>query len=594
MAPCRLGWRGLVLVIALWLPATLFFGGRLGWWNDDYLFNGRDPATGAVAFWVQTAPSPFDAPAGVQYWRPLNFAFTTGLITLFWERDWVVHVVGAVAHLVAALLLFRVLARFGLSWQACLLGCLVLLCWPAGFECVLWGAAIATGVATSMLLGCVLLYTRLAKGELTRGGYVWFTVLAAAVPLVNEQPAACLAALPCVCFAFRKDGEAWQRTLTRGLVPLVLPLVAHLVYLSVISRNLPAGAYGSAGSLVELRELPRRMLSIGNQMRREMRLINLGWGALSTGAGAMVRAWFVGFLVAGVGAAVWMCGRWWVGGKESGEVSGHVSGLVARRAERARLGWLVVFAVGVMVMALVPLAAVKVIEVRPRMAYVFTAGLAMVLALVGNAARDVVVRKWKPWARAAYGVGTYAAVVSVCAACVVMWVGVQTAARARTAADARSMERLREWIPEVPPGAWFVPLGVDNFAVRSGTARFDWYYASAWFWSYAFPQYARQALRRDDVESGYADGSNRLVVGADADGFEFAGRTRFGAVAEGRRPRIAWDRAILFDVGFGGEVTLRSPVRVERGGMLVGEFVVPLVEEARKRGARVEGWTVVE
>ncbi len=83
---CPIDWRALLLIVSLWLPATMFFGGHLGWWNDDHFFNGRDPATGQVLFWVQTAPTPFDPPAPYQFWRPLNFLFTTSMVTTFWNR----------------------------------------------------------------------------------------------------------------------------------------------------------------------------------------------------------------------------------------------------------------------------------------------------------------------------------------------------------------------------------------------------------------------------------------------------------------------------------------------------------------------------
>ena len=38
--------------IALLLFAGFFFGGRLGWWSDDYWHCLRDPISGAPRAWI--------------------------------------------------------------------------------------------------------------------------------------------------------------------------------------------------------------------------------------------------------------------------------------------------------------------------------------------------------------------------------------------------------------------------------------------------------------------------------------------------------------------------------------------------------------
>lgn len=581
-------WRWAALVVALWIPATLFFGGRLGWWNDDYLFNGRNPATGAIEFLVQRAPDPFTAPAAWQFWRPLNFAATTTLVTVFWNHDWVVHAVGAAAHLIAAWLVWCVLAELKVSRQARAWGSVLFLCCPIGFEAFLWASAIATGVATSMLLGSVLLYIRHARGALSRGGYAVLTLLAGSIPLVNEQPAACLAALPLLAMAMRDEREPWKRTAWRAMAPLLIPAAMHGLYLWVIATNLPTTSYGSVASLVAIDALPGRVAVIAKQMLRELRGdslgIGAGFGAWREGWRTIVESWSVALVMGGVIVlAVAGVAREWVDGVASQRKSAGT---------RSRL-WLVLFVVAMGVLSLLPLAAVGWVMVRPRMAYVTLAAIALLVGVVGNAIRDwVVARDERGSIARRYDGLTGALLVLVALVGVVMLVGVQAGYVARAQADRASVSRLREMIEEPKPGTFFLPLSVENRAFSSGTPRFDWYFASAWYWSYSFATFARHGFGRDDIESGFADASRAVLMNVDENGFVFDGPMRY----DGRRgtgPRhVAWDDVVPFVVGPGGEVTLVSPIHVKRDGM-VHEVRLSQVEAARARGAAaVHDWTI--
>lgn len=580
-------WRWAAVIVALWIPATLFFGGRLGWWNDDYLFNGRDPASGNIEFLVQRAPDPFSAPAAWQFWRPLNFATTTTLVTTFWNHDWIVHAIGAIAHLLATYLIWRVLAALNASKQACAWGSILFMCCPIGFEAFLWASAIATGVATSMLLGSILLYIRHARRELSRAGYVTLTLLAGSIPLMNEQPAACLAALPLLAMAMRREDEPWRRTIWHAVMPLIIPALMHGAYLWNIAANLPQTSYGSMSSLVPLEALPRRIAVIAKQMTRELRGDTLGLGAFRVGLKALANAWPMTLLMGGaIVAAVVLSAKRWVDLTPSKRQGANLTSRV----------WLLLFVLAMGVLTHLPLAAVGWVMVRPRMAYVTLAALALLVGVVGNALRDLVISRnegpRQTWART-YERFTGVSLITLALVGVTTLIGVQAGYVARSRADRASLEHIRTLIGEPAPDTFFLPLAVENRAVDSGTPQFDWYFASAWYWSYAFPTFARQGLGRSDVESGFAVASRPLLANVDEHGFVFDGPTRYDAGRAAGTRRVAWEDVVAFEVGFDGVVTLLSPVRLERDGVVVGAITIPHVEAARVRGAAaVRAWTI--
>src|SRR5262245_57552131 len=74
----------LAFPVALFLFAGLFFGGRLGWWSDDYWHNLRDPVTGRVG--------PVFMDRGF-FLRPLFYRIVPAVTTLLWHDDRVAHAI---------------------------------------------------------------------------------------------------------------------------------------------------------------------------------------------------------------------------------------------------------------------------------------------------------------------------------------------------------------------------------------------------------------------------------------------------------------------------------------------------------------------
>jgi hypothetical protein len=584
--------RFLPLLLALWWPATLFFGGNIGWWNDDYFFCGRDPDSGSIRFLVQTAANPFTQAQPFQVWRPLNFLFTTSLITFFWENPWVVHAIGALTHLAAGLLLWRVLTRLGLSPQACVWGVLVLLCTPIGFEAIHWASAIATAVSICLLLATIDLYIRYTKRELSGVGVVALVVLGIAIPLVNEQPAACLAALPLLFFAIRPEDEPLARSCVRAILPLVPIAVCHGAYVLLIAKALPPTSYGSANSFASLHDLPHRFGVIWAQMYREFAFHTLGLGALFEGVRALVTHWPL-TLLAAAGLFVGLArGRSaWFEATESP---------LRSRSLRTR-AWMLAFAIATYWLMLFPLAACLFVHVRPRMTYPATAALAILLALIGGELRDAFVSRSQSRARprdeagngdssaprhrvlTAYHAVTGILIVALAIAGVVMLIGVQSGYRARHAADLSSARALHALYPSVPPGTVFLPMLVNNHPIQTGALRFDSYFCSAWNWSYAYPTLIQREYQRGDIIGAMGDPNFTLITPTSDDEYLFGAPLLPDIPRDPTtgKARFAWSSTITFEVGARGEITLLSPLTLERDGDAIAHVRPPLVESLR-------------
>ncbi len=573
----------LLLILALWWPATMFPGPSRGWWNDDYYMCGRDPATGAIVHYIQTAPSPFDPRSPhVMAWRPVAYVSASFLITFFWSHDGVVHAFQAVLHLASVLLLWRLLAAFDLGWRARLLGALVLLCHPAPFEGILWSTVMCVPMAAAVLLLAAGLYLRHVSGELSRAGHVVMVLLLAGVPLIYEQTAACAAALPLLALARARRGEPaerWARRDTwRVLWPLLLAGAFLGVYLQIITSTLPSTTHGSAGSLSPPGALAPRWLSMTHELGRQMLGSFVRADAMRSGlesarehllpAGGVLAAGLLGFVARA---------REWARASPDDR---------ARPGEHQRLLWLAIFALAWIGLSVLPVAAVSWAQMRPRMTYPGLIGLAVLVAAIADALRSPLARPGRVFTIVRTTLGVL--VLVACASGVLSLMGAQRGYRLRSHADARSLEEIRAALPDLAPGSVLVPLGVDNAMTSLGRAEINWYYASPWYWSWSWPSFARLGLHRGDVRALFHDDSRRVLVNADAEGFTFDGPLPPEITGQSK---FLWRDAIPLTVARDGGITLRSPVRIEiPAGMI--EVAIPQVEAARRRGARVETFVI--
>src|SRR5258706_13138454 len=79
------GWRAWLFPLGLWLMSTLYFGGGLGHYCDDYALSMLDPETGRL----DRALSPFFY--NPYFWRPAHQFLTSYLLTFLWNDFAVFH-----------------------------------------------------------------------------------------------------------------------------------------------------------------------------------------------------------------------------------------------------------------------------------------------------------------------------------------------------------------------------------------------------------------------------------------------------------------------------------------------------------------------
>ena len=565
-------WRVSFLILALWLPATLFFGGHTGWWNDDYYMCGRDPAGGGAEWWVQTAPTPFEPRMAFPLWRPIAYGLTSPLITACWERPWIAHAVSALVHLGTVLLFARFMRELGVRWRARLLGALVLLCHPAAFEGVQWATVLCVPLSMAFLMGAGVLYVRHLRGELSRGGAAAMIALFVLVFLAYEQTFACAAALPIIALvveqrvrnqrvdvgeAPRHQRDGISRRAWHALWPLAIAAVLLVIYLIIIAKTLPPGVHGSQTSLAPLEHIPRRWAHMVNELRRQLAFKFTGKSALASGWLAVREhpgraLWMAALILAG---AIALARSWVRGGMPD-----------AARANESRRALLVLLVGSAwIVLAMLPIAAVSFALLRPRMVYAALPGVGLVVAGVAEALRGPMSRAGTRFAIGRLLLGVVAFVLAL--AGVVCLVGTQRGYRLRQLADDASIAALRAAIPHPPAGAVFLPLWVDHSVSTVGAAELNVYYAAPWYWSYSFPTFIQHAYRRRDVFAAYCDYGRPVVIDADERGFTFDGPMHPDAPADANgKHRFAWDQTVPMGVGPRGEVVLYSPLTIQRGG----------------------------
>jgi hypothetical protein len=112
---------------------------------------------------------------------------------------------------------------------------------------------------------------------------------------------------------------------------------------------------------------------------------------------------------------------------------------------------------------------------------------------------------------------------------------------------------------------------------------FTYYFASPWYWSYAYPTFVQHAYRRTDVHSTCCDYTRSPIVLADALGFSVDGPMHPDLPKDDKgRRHFLWDNALPFEVARDGHLTLLSPITIEHDGEILGVVTPRLVERARQ------------
>src|SRR5262245_16805372 len=188
-------WTSVLFPIALLLFGAFFFGGRIGWWSDDYWHNQRNPVTGAI-----------DALAIHRgfFLRPLFYLIVPAVTTLSWNTQWPAHLLQVVAHGAVVVVLWRLLLALGASRPAAGAAALLFMLYPANFETLFWVSALPPPLASLVMLGMYVLTIARARGRAGLWAVPLLMVMAFVVCSLNEQPAAGIAAMPLIYWAARR------------------------------------------------------------------------------------------------------------------------------------------------------------------------------------------------------------------------------------------------------------------------------------------------------------------------------------------------------------------------------------------------------
>ena len=599
----RTTFPSLLALAALSLFACFFLLGNLGYWNDDYFICSRDPATGETFRFIMDRMTPFE-PAGspVLTWRPFYNITLASVTAFFWHAPWIMHLIGALAHLAATLSLWWLLKLLGRTPQAAFAGASIFCCYPVAFEAIFWTCAIPTALSACCYLLATCFFViwsshtptpdlRLGEGPdrtrfthaftihpaLRRASGPASVVFAALVPCFNEQAAAGIAAWPLLYLACRTPHESYLRSSVRLLTLLTPIAILYAAYIAmVITTKRGDGGLGAAGQLLPLREWPASFLRISPSIEDMLKWSFLGTAAMRTGWETLqaipIRA---AAMLAGIALASAIGWRAWTTHiDEPGPLAARNQLAASPAARRLAVA---AFAITLGFVTLIPLFIVTDTAVRPRMAYITTVALCILVALLAD--RAFALARRMHWTN--YYITAAIPLAAILAACSLSLIGIQRAYQLRQRLDDSIANQLRTLIPEPDANAVFMPLEARDLPTNTGHHGFDTYFIGPWFFSWGYPTIAQHTYRRTDIDSTYFSFIQPTIIDADATGVRIFGPMRAGFTPDtwpnqpasqpmvpGRKdfsPWIAWDRVIPFTISREGEVQIVTEVVVMRG-----------------------------
>ncbi len=538
-----------VFPVVLWLVATMFLGGDLGRWNDDYEFNQRVPETGRF----ERLTEPMEG----QFWRPLFFAINPALLTIFHEREWVVHTIQAVAHGLTALALVHMLGVLGVSRGARGAVAILFLACPIAFQAIFWASSLPTILSAAAFIGAIVLYARWV-GRAAGGGWhaAGFVAMCVAIPLLNEQPAPALAALPLLWLRERAAGG--RCSLWRAALPLALGAGACGAYLAAYLSSVPAGHPATEVTLIRAGDWSARLERFIDHMGACLALGG-GWGALFRAGVLELRT--AGLWGLACGAGLILSALAWVTAPAEA---------APRRTGSADGAWLVLFGVASLALAWTPIVAIVSYEPASRLFYVPLIGAAVAL----GAAIDLAARRGRS-AGARLVVRGAVAVAAVAGAIVL--VGAQAGFCDQHRADASYAGQLRELVPRPRNGAFFVPVRIDDPACRVAPTWLDLNFHTILLSPINARMWIKHALGRSDVYCGPYSPDHGAYPAADPRGLGYVFRYVDRSIVEDPPGtwRVPWARVVPFEIDRLGSVRIVPRIVLERADNADAVFTVP-------------------
>lgn len=526
----------IALASALWVGATFVLLGDTGKFSDDYIAHLISPLTGDVDWsrhpWTRW---PY-------FWRPLHLVHVYVVNTISFDRPWIGHIELALVHLGVSVLLYRVMATFGvhrfIAWSVAVL---FMVC-PLHAEAVLWTSASCNAISCLFLLWIVLMVRRQAAEPPTVLRLVSVFLLAFVIACWYEPAAAALLALPIVARSGVAPGLRTSERLRRVWLPTIVAGAACALYVVLLLITAPGGARGEAGSMVPVAQLPARITHFVPQVfdalvgtrAQDVMLGALSVGTQSTGYSELVWRWALLFPAI---IALLACGLRWVF-RASVVRSAHAPGA----GLLIPCGWLI--AAG----ALLPVMLTQSPAIDLRTLYVPLLGVSMVAAGVC----DLVQRRVLLLHPKSVPIVLGGVLLIVGPLWAMGGIGFQVGLREQARLDASTVESLRALGGEPPADAVFLPLILDRTPVKTGRQGFDEFFRGAFELPSAITPVLRDAFRRREIAGialTYRLNGDAPIHALTPSGFEIR-RVRGGA-AEGT-VRIAWTRVRPFTLDEAG------------------------------------------
>jgi hypothetical protein len=563
------------LPIALWLLACgAGLGFDLGRYSDDYALSLRSFGSSAGTHpWASLEPLLARWP---YFWRPLHLACVYGFSTLLWDHSWVLHLISAIAHLLAVVAFARLLRALELPRSLAHAGaCCAFVCAPA-VEAVLWPAALGSIVSVAALLFGAerWLVIRARHRDISRTGPAWpgrpgavRAVIIAAwsfmVACWHEQAAACLLALPLLALALGRTNTPEHPSplgrIRRGLfasLPATLAALAGVgIYVLLLLITIPAGRRGSPSTLVDISDVDTRLVSFSTRALNEFlgpnardRLVDGFDFGLPLLAEPVVLVIFGIVLL----ALVLACSN------APGGADSRSPGAVPPSPSPVALALL---GLSMIALPLVPVAMVRGSGLFSR--YFYLPWLGLILFVLAIAAATAALFRPGPSrdrASAAFRI----ALLLLTLPLAVSMLGWQRAFRERSDTDHRIVTSLRALVPNPPLHAVFVPVALAEprgfRATRSGNSGVLGGLAHPWS-SWAVIQ---RAYDRPDLTSTHLRFGAALPITLDSAGIRYPrGLTNALGVTNPTNTLIPFERAIPFHVDADGVVQLLDPAALE-------------------------------
>lgn len=559
-----------IAFFAVALLISTFFVGDIGVYNDDHFCNQRDPVTHEAHDFIMNRPW--------HLWRPLTRVVLIPLVTALWPWPWALHAISAVLHGAVVWLFYALLRRFGIRGTLAAPVAMAFMLYPVHFEAVLWIDIICSLISVMLVLGIWNVYLWWIASSHERSGNLRFAILvclglaAWSAAAMNEQPPGALATLPfAVMAAGFAAGPTMRRRVVRSAMPIAAVGIGLLVYLRGYFRHL-SGPSSADHEAAAVEALPQNLSDLAAKIPRELYLKNVAFGALKQGAAVVAENPGRAAVLLGLLA---FCLFLWHANRPTSRAFVKTSPSDEPRISRTL--WLIPLGMAWFVASWLPVAAAHS-TTSPRLHYVPCLGLALIAAAVLAA-----VAGWVQGTHAGLRITinflSRAVFLSALAASLLIWIGFQINYQRRYEADKAEIEPLaRLFGPTVPSGTFFIPVRVRSNVSKTGSPRYDSYFAHCWTWEFAAGWNLQYQLRRNDVYTVVS------YPGAGPDGLFLDDTDPTRSIMLKVRPanpipagfrrimprvpdlrmyhRIALDRCVFFDIPRLGETQIFTKVRL--------------------------------